>query len=387
MSRDHLNRFLQSATLVLIFTAANFVWGQGGTALEAEKQAIDRLNDHAWAVARQVPDSAVYYARDAIRRSRKIGDYEKGLINAHVLLGIVYKDRGFYEVSVENYLEALRLAEKVDDKLRISGCLNNLGVVYQEQEDYNKALEYFRNSLELEEIYGKDKEQYSIRLCNIGEAYLNLDSLDQAYAFYYNSLLLELEYGSEEGVFYARQGIGLVDTRRGIFRKAEQELDKALSLAMKLENNLGICETQIAQGELYLNKKEYNMAEQVFDSALARARRYHYQGQEKEALHWLSAVLRARGDYAGAIDRLESYYALAGELNSAAVSSRIGELQMKYELDKKEKEIDVLQQQDLLRQSEMKYDRKLRNYLIVTILFTVLILLLNYRNSRRRHAK
>lgn len=387
MSRKHLGIFIQSAVFALIFAACNPLLAQLDSHQEAEKQAIDLLNDYAWSVARQKPDSAVFYARDAIRRSRDIGDYEKGLINAHMLLGILFKDRGYYEVSVENYLEALRLAEKVGDNLRISGCLNNLGVVYQEQEDYPKALKYFRNSLELEEMHGTDKEQYSIRLCNIGEAYLNLDSLDQAYAFYYNSLLLELEYGSEEGVFYARQGIGLVDTRRGILGKAQEELNKALSLAMKLENNLGICQTLIAQGELRLKQKNYAASEAVLESALVRAREYHYQGEEKEALHWLYRVFRERGDFAEAIGMLETYYALAGELNSSAVSSRIAELHMKYELDKKEKEIELLQEIDALRERDMNYDKKLRNYLLITILFTVLILALNYRNSRRRNAK
>ena len=47
-------------------------------------------------------------------------------------------------------------------------------------------------------------------------------------------------------------------------------------------------------------------------------------------------LLMAQGDFAAANPILEAYYTLSDQVNSATVNSRIGELQMRYELKKKE---------------------------------------------------
>jgi tetratricopeptide (TPR) repeat protein len=234
------------------------------------------LNDHAWSLARSAPDSAHYYAQQAIQRSQAIGNYGKGLINANTLLGILNKDRGYYELSVEHYLEAMQMAEAEGDCLRVSGCLNNLGVVAQVQGNHARALVYFQRSLEIENEHGTDKEQRSIRLYNIGEAFEKLDSLDAAYAFYYNSLLIEEELENKEGIFYARLGIGKVDSKTGNAKKAGTELNKALALAEELKDDQGICEVHNALGNLYIKESQFPAAKTSFEIALEKARAIQY---------------------------------------------------------------------------------------------------------------
>lgn len=344
---------------------------------------IDRINDQAWALARNAPDSAEALALAAIERSEAAGRYPKGLINAHILLGILNKDRAFYGLAVEHHLSALQLAEATGDSLRVSGCLNNLGSVFQEQGNYRKALAYFQRSLSIENKLGKDKAQTSIRLFNIGEAYHKLDSLDKAAAFYYNSLLIEEEIKSEEGIFYARLGIGKVATRKGDLANAQLELDRALAYALRLHNHPGICETQIALGELYRASGKHAAAHAALDSATAIARNFRYQGLEMQALGSRYQLLKAQGDFAAANAILEAYHTLRDQVNSATVNSRIGELQMRYELKKKEQEIALFLKNEELQAAQAKYERRLRNYLLFTIAFAVLLILYNLRRQRR----
>jgi tetratricopeptide (TPR) repeat protein len=378
--------------LCAVWLAAGSLWGQQGylQSLDAlvfpDSAKIDRLNDHAWSLARKAPDSAELYAEAAIERSVRAGNYPKGLMNAYILLGILNKDRGYYGISVEHYLRALEIAESTGDSLRVSGCLNNLGSVYHEQENYKKSLEYFQRSLAIENKLGKDKGQVSIRLFNIGEAYEKLDSLDKAAAFYYNSLLIEEELKNEEGMFYARLGIGKVETRKGSYVNAQEELRRAMEFARRLNSLPGICETQIAVGNLHLAQRQYALAHAALDSALAKARAYHYQGLEMQALGCLYQVHKGEGDLAAANQALEEYYTLREKVNSATVNSRIGELQMRYELEKKEKEIAMFRKKQELDDYAAKYERKLRNYLLFTVGFAVLLIVFNLRRNRRAAA-
>lgn len=344
---------------------------------------IDRINDHAYTLVKVNPDSAADYAQEAITRSLAAGGYAKGLINAHILLGILNKDRGYYGISVENYLKALQLAESAGDSLRVSGCLNNLGSVYYEQGDYSKALSYFQRSLDIENKIGKDKGQASIRLVNLGDTYYKLDSLDKAAAFYYNSLMIEEELKNEDGMFYARLGIGRVDTRKGNLGNARAELERAIDYARRLQNHPGICEAQIALGDLFLAQRQWEPAKQTLDSALTKARAFHFQGLEVQALGSLYKVLKGQNELAAANSVLEEYYALREKLNSATVNSRIGELQTRYQLEKKEQEIALFQERERVQEAKMANDRKLRNFLLFSVLVTILLIIFNNYRARR----
>lgn len=339
--------------------------------------AINQLSDMAWSLARVNPDSAMQMAGEVVRRSMARDNYAKGLMNGYLLLGILNKDRGYYGLSVERYLKALSIAEQEGDFLRVSGCLNNLGSVCVQQGNYEKALDYFQRSLALERQYGKDKEQLSIRLFNIGEANEKLDCLDEAYAYYYNSLLMEEEMKNKEGIFYARLGIGKVDTRLGNWVRAGMGLDKAYEYAVELQNRPGICETRIAQADLLIRIGKFPAAEGRLEDAISIADSFGYQQLRMEALHSLSAAYKGEGNYTNAMTMLEEYYQIREELNSATVNSRIGELQTRYELEKKEQQITRMREQELVRTEQIRHERKLRNYLFTMVGVVIALILFN----------
>lgn len=372
--------------LLLALFVSDRAWTQAGEG-QVSRDSIDRLNDRAWSLARSAPDSALQLAQEAIRQSKSAGDYARGLINANTLLGILNKDRGYYELSVEHYLEAMQMAEVEGDCLRVSGCLNNLGVVAQQQGNFAKALAYFQRSLEIENTYGNDREQLSIRLFNIGEAFEKLDSLDAAYAFYYNTLLIEEEMGNKEGIFYARLGIGKVDARTGNSGKATEELGKALAFAQELEHHHGICEAQLALGGLYLSQDLFQPARSAFESALEKGRQFQYKQIEGEALHWLHEMYRKMGDFKSALEKQDQYYALQADLNSAEVNSRIGELQTRYEVKKREQEIEMLRREEEIRSQQLEYERKLLYYMAFVVALVIAMVVFNIWRNRKLRSK
>jgi tetratricopeptide (TPR) repeat protein len=343
---------------------------------------IDSLNDHAWSLSKLLPDSALHYAVEANRRAEQV-PYARGIINAQIVMGIVNKDKGFYSTSVGHYLRALSVADSIQDYARVSTCLNNLGAVYQAQENYAKALENFKRSLQIEEEHGTDKGQRSIRLYNIGESYLKLDSLDKANAYYYNSLLIEEELHNPEGIFYARLGLGQVDTRRNNPQKAEQELAEALRLGAELKDNYGLCETQIALGNLHLSTARLALAEEAFTTALLLARGQQYQALEIQALKGLFHLQKQKGEFAKALETQEAYHNLQAELNSVAVANKIAEMQMAYELEKKEALIKSQAAENEVNRQLLKYAKRLGGYLLLIVVMVVVLAGYNFWRSRK----
>jgi tetratricopeptide (TPR) repeat protein len=342
---------------------------------------IDQLNDHAWEILRQLPDSAERCARQAIALSSGNPPYPKGLINGHTLLGISYKDEGFLSLSVEHYLEALKWAEEAKDSLRISSCLNNIGVVYQLQENFEKAMEYFEASLQIEERLGKDPAQKSIRLFNIGEMHERLEQHDKAYAYYYQSLLIEEQLKNSEGIFYARLGLGRMHTQRGNLGDGARELGIAEKWEDSLHDPTANISLQLAWGALHHRAGDNAKAKQAYEHALSVARKNRFQRMEMDALEGLVQQYRESGEYDRAMALQDSFLTLVAAQNSATVTTRIAELQFRYELKKKEQEIAQLQEQEANQEWNLKRERNMRIYLLVTLLLAAGITIYRVRQG------
>ena len=124
--------------------------------ISQSKKELDKLDEIAFSAMENNDDDVIEKAQILLEKS-KIHKSPIHEINAYTLLGIVNKNKGYYITSVNHYIKALSVAERIDDQGRVSACLSNIGSVYQLQENYVKALEYFQNSLEIEEKLKRGK--------------------------------------------------------------------------------------------------------------------------------------------------------------------------------------------------------------------------------------
>lgn len=197
---------------------------------------LNKLDEQAFAALENNEGDVIEKANDLLEASIK---YKSALheINAYTLLGIINKNRGYYVTSVDYYNDALKVAETTKDEGRVSACFNNIGSVYQIQENYPKALFYYKKSLEIEERL-KNPLQKSIRLYNIGEIYREMDSLSLALSNFNSSLIIEKENKNNEGIVYALLGIA------DVYLQLDRPTDVSISLddAKKLidENNIEV---------------------------------------------------------------------------------------------------------------------------------------------------
>ncbi|WP_333599588.1 tetratricopeptide repeat-containing sensor histidine kinase [Flavobacterium sp.] len=112
-------------------------------------------------------------------------------------LGNVYHDLKQYNKAISFLKQAQTLAVKykIPDKPNsclISSCLNNIGNAYREQKKYNIAIFYFKKALTKKRLFTKDPVLYSILLNNLGYCYLQLNQESKLpYLFYKSAKLLD----------------------------------------------------------------------------------------------------------------------------------------------------------------------------------------------------
>src|ERR1035437_3447074 len=133
---------------------------------------VNRLNRLSWEY-RNISsyDSSIAFAETALKLSQQFNPpYIKGIAYAYGTIGIVYKDQGDYPKALEYDFRALKTFEELKDKDRISASLGRIGIVYDLQEDFPKALDYDFKALKIAEELG-NKKLILAWLGNIGEIF------------------------------------------------------------------------------------------------------------------------------------------------------------------------------------------------------------------------
>ena len=344
------------------------------SAREDEKK-VDLLNNLGIEYRNKFPEKSFTYASEALTLSINL-NYTKGELNAHNLLGIINKNLGKFDDAIDHYFKALKIAEKNSDTIMKSTCLNNIGNVYQVQGDYKKALSYFKESQYLEEKIG-NKKQLSIRLYNIGLIYETLDSLDLAYSYFYNSLLIEQQTNNKEGIYYAYYGIAGVDSKRGNYDKAMESIMKAINIAKEIGDMSGVSVCYSELGKIYRFKNDLNKAIQYFDTSLFYAKKVNFKNSIIQSYKDLSQTYYEIGEKDKAYQYLMRFVALNDSMNSVEISNKIAEIESRFEIDKKEKEIEFLKQTSDLEKQKADSEKRNKYFLLITFILSIIIAISN----------
>ena len=368
--------------LLMLSTGASNCYSQGN---DAELRKLDSL---AFASLENNDSETTKRANNLLEESEK----QKALlykINALTILGIVNKEKGYYVTALNHYLEALNTAEKIDDNPRVSACYNNIGQIYQLQENYVKANEYYHTSLE---IGGNllSPLQKSIRLYNIGEVFNEMDSLELALTYFNNSLLIEKKAQNKEGIIYALLGVSEVYLKIKRFTDAEITLVEIKSLL----NEYFLEETiiyNITSGQLSYSKEDKPKAIEKYKVAEKLSVKNEFRIYLPKIYGLIIEVLESEGKW----EECAKYYSLksdlAQKLNDTKVKNQLEDLTFQNELNKKTLEIEFIQEErDIannnarLHEEISAYSTKITGFLILSILLMIAAIIfgLNYLNKK-----
>lgn len=185
-------------------------------------------------------------------------DYWEGQAYALNQLGTVYRNTSQYQKAVDLHLDALAAAEKANNtELRVLS-LNMLGVVYRRTDAIKTALDYNQRALELAESVDNPsvhiKRSINVALNGIGNLYQTLEQYDQAIVQFERALKLEEELGNKLGLAINHQNIGNCLEEKGDLESALENYRKSLAYNEEIGSEYGtiICKNSLAQ--IYLKQ-------------------------------------------------------------------------------------------------------------------------------------
>lgn len=207
---------------------------------------------------------------------------------------------------------ALTIAKRLPQRDMLANVLNSIGILYLEQEDYDKAGEYLQQSLQTYQAIG-NKAEAARALLNLGVTSQRRGDLDRALALFQQSLAAAMEAGNKDVMIAAGEGLGAVHRERKEYSAALDALEKSLALAREISDQVRIAEILWRKAQAQQATGNFAEAVTLAESALDLARQL-----QLPKLSYLAATTLGQGyvgqqkidqaiqTFSAAIDRIES---------------------------------------------------------------------------------
>jgi tetratricopeptide (TPR) repeat protein len=322
-------------------------------------------------------DQALAYNLKALKINRELGNKIQ-IANSLTYIGNNYMHLANYEESLKYHLEALKIYEEIGGKDLIAFSLNNVGGIYFNLKKYDMALEYFLKSLELKKAAG-NKKSIASTLNNIGSTYHMLGNYRQALESSQQSLEIYEEMGDKYGRAICLSSIGSAYFQLKEYQKGLEYQLKSLEIRKAIGNKEGaaVCLDNI--GQFYKETGKYDKAFYYFEQSLSLAKEIKAKDLMRDIYDRISKTYSEQGNYQKALEYYQLHSAVKDEILNKESNDKIAELQTKYETEKKEKQIEILQKSSEIQRLNLSRERFKSNAFIVGFVLVLIILLLLFK--------
>jgi signal transduction histidine kinase/Tfp pilus assembly protein PilF len=320
-----------------------------------------------------------YKALEAYKKSLAITDSlgnQKESAETLNTIGVMYYTWGNYQKAIEYYNLSLQITRSTNNKAGTAQAVNNLGIVYHDMGNLDEALRYYEQSLQIELDMGEKELQTSYN--NIGLIYDNRKQYDKALQYYEKSLAIAEKMDDPIGVSTALNNIGELYAASGQSELAILVMKRSLEIEKQNQDKNGISIAYRNLGEMYFLAGNIDMSQHYNDSSFSLARKMNNpELLQKNYINYYK-IFKARGRPDKALAYLEKNIAIKDSLFSENLQQQIADMQGKYELEQKEKEIELLNSKNLLNQLSLKNKQSQlqRQQMILLILTTGIIIIL-----------
>lgn len=271
-------------------------------------------------------------------------DDEYGIAYTYNFIGDLHNNLSNHNLALEYITKAYELYLKIEDAEGLTQTTNSLGIIYGELNEGEKSLEFYQKSLELA-IERNNINGQAVAYNNIGFQHTKLKNYSQALEAYTKSLALSEQDNQYESLMNTYNNIAWVYYHQGNIDQAQKTVFKALEYA----NLDGV--------DLYL----------------------------AESHEILSQIYYKKGEYKKGFEHLSKLRSMNDSLYKLSSTKEYMEMQVQFETERKEKEIELLKKNDEIKNLELQRQKNLNIFWLVTLLVLVAFGISTILNLRSKH--
>ena len=417
--------------LIVVFIFSKYTYSQNSEKIDSlidqleilpsdTKERIDLLNQISSKIQSNNKAQALKFAIESLKSAQKI-NYQEGEAYALNEIGFYYMNKGFYDFAayyfngcleidkklnslediasdlnniayvlqregklqeaLKTYYKALKTYEKLNYPEQIARLYNNIGFVYDTEAQYQLALKFYRKSLKIRKAENL-KRDIAESLNNIGHIKQLTGQLDSALWFFHQSLAIKKEIGW-------KQGVGITYNNIGGLYDAQQNIDSALfyyqaSIRIKeaIGDSVNLAQTINNVGGIYFQQENHTKALSYGKRSLRLGETAGIPDNIKDATKLLADIYSKIGNYQKAYQYQLQYNVMKDSLFQIETARHLTEIEAKYESEKKEQAIAMLEKQNEVKQLELTKEQTLRYTIIGGVILILIVLFLIYKRVR-----
>ncbi len=290
-------------------------------------------------------------------------NYPEGVAESSAKLGLAYYLSGEYEKSTSAYLKAISIYEDLDLSERLSETLGEFG--YQlKRRDLNRANRYMMAGIKLAE-----QNNFQLILAKLYDNYGVLkemeNNLDSAMFYYERSLEIKERFNDLIGIPYSLNKLAGVYSMKGNFNTALEFVNRSDEYRNKETGDFGRIENIVLYADIYQRMGRDSKAIELYSSALESSKKNNINYLIRYCYQQLTELYRKKGDFKNALSSHIAFTSYKDSVLNAEVNTKIAELEIDYETEKKDKEL-----------AESKLEIEARNFQLMLAGVALILLLI-----------
>lgn len=343
-------------------------------ALEYQEKAIaffNRLSGFEWEFAELYTSRGVVL-KNLGRYQSSLESYYKAMeymsdvddleleANFHQGMGVTYWTLRHYDKALEHFQNSTELAEKIDDKKIIAGNYTNIGNIHSVLGNHDIAIEHYKLAIEiLEEM------PVSVFLANtyhnLGLVSRKTDEKHLSVSYCQKALELFIETGYKRGEAFAYNSLARLYIDAGEYENALEQIHASINLRESLGDIATLSVSYRFASEIYMELEDYENTKHYMILALDTAKKTETYKLTANALMTHANYYEKHNDYNRAFDYLKQYVEYQGKIFSDETAEIKAQLASQYEVSQLQYEMENLRYEKQINQLELSKNRRIRN--------------------------
>ena len=317
-------------------------------------------------------NALVHYERSLVAREAS-GD-KRGTAGMLINVGIQYGGMGEVSKSQEYTLRALKITEEIGDKVLEANALGRLGTLNFQIGNIEEAEEYFLRAYRTNEESGLDKGLLASSLVNLGIFYAQQEDFEEALPYTLQSVELFQELNGLYGLADAYGNLGYIYSQTDELEEALRYSKLSLNMTRQIKNQHGEATQLSAIGDLLMDLKNYPEALSAYEEAKELLALIGDEGSLKDISLNLYLAYKAIGDDSKALAMHEQWVSMRDSLEEDEQAKEILRRQFEFEQEKK----------DALAEAELAQQNLQRNASLIGLGLMGILAVVLFRNSQKR---
>jgi serine phosphatase RsbU (regulator of sigma subunit) len=279
---------------------------------------------------------------------------ERSYINsarAHVLKGYGLLYSGKLESAVESLLTAADLYKSDNNDIGMAVTYISISEAYNQQKSFNNARKYLLDAVD---IFRKENDETGLAgsLHNLGYTNYSMGRYDTALILYNETEKIYRKLNRENEYAICLGNKGLVYSRQLKLQDAEKSLIDALEILNRSRENRyerATLEFMIEYAGILQRRGEIAKGISVASMCYRKASGYNFLEFERDAANRLASLYRESGKLDSAFFFKSAYFSADSSINNIEKVQRIADMITKHEVDKKQAEVEVLENKKLIQ--------------------------------------